>query len=89
MIYNNLYYSTASGTYCTTNGAKVQLYMQEFSRSNIILHRYRIDRNEVNLGIGYGIIILKYLMVHIYKIFYLNVTSWDVWISSTHDGSVS
>ena len=58
-------FSTASGTYCTTNDVKVSFFMPEFPISSIILHRFHIDNNEDKSGIGYEMIIGRDLMVQL------------------------
>ena len=58
-------YSTAAGPYCTTHEAKVPFCMPDFSRRKIIFHRFHVDNNEVELVVGYDIIIRCKLMVQI------------------------
>ena len=62
---NKVEFSTASGPYCTTHDIKVPFCMADFSISNIITHRFYIDKNEGESGIGYDMIIYRDLMVQL------------------------
>ena len=48
---NNVEYSTAVGTYCTTHEVKVTFCMPEFSSSKIIKHRFHVDNYKGKLDI--------------------------------------
>ena len=65
MWYNKVEYSTTAGVYCTTHDVKVPFCMPEFSSSKIINHRFHVDNNKGESGIGYDIIIGRGLMVQI------------------------
>ena len=65
MCSNNVEYSTASGTYCTTHDFKVPFCMSYVSSIKITSLRFHIDNNERESGIGYGIIVDRDLMVQI------------------------
>ena len=60
---NRVYYSTADGVYCATHDVKVPFFMPEFSGSKIINHRFHVDNDEGESGIGYDMIIGRDLMV--------------------------
>ena len=62
---NKVEYSTATGLYCTTHDIKVDIFMLEFSISKITSHHFNVDNNEGELGIGYGMIIGRDLMVQL------------------------
>ena len=62
MCSNNVEYSTAAETYCTTHDAKVPFCMLEFSSSNIIPHSFHMYNNEGESGIGYDMIISRNLI---------------------------
>ena len=50
---NKVECSTSSGQYCTTHDIKMTFFMNEFSRSNTISHRFHIYKNEGESGIVY------------------------------------
>ena len=79
IIFNNMEYSTAAGSYCTTHDVKVRFFMPEFSSSNIILHHFQIHNNDGKSVIGYCIIIGHKLMAQIRLLdeFKLPVLQWD------------
>ena len=58
-------YITAAGMYCTTNDVKVPFRIPEFSKNNIIPHKFHVDNNEGESGIGYDMIIGRDLMVQV------------------------
>ena len=60
---NRVDYSTAAGVYCTTHDVKVPFCMPELSGIKIIIHRFRVDKDEGESGIGYDMIIGRDLMV--------------------------
>ena len=62
---NKVEYSTAAGMYCTTNDVNVNFYMPEFSSSKIINHRFDVNNNKGNSGIGYDRIIGRELMIQL------------------------
>ena len=62
---NKVEYSKAVGPYCTTNNIKVMFCMSEFPIINIISHRFHVDNNKVDMGIGYDMVIGHALMVQI------------------------
>ena len=62
---NKVEYSTASGMYCTANGVKVPFCMPKISSRKIINHRFHVDNNKGESGIGYDMIICRDLMVQI------------------------
>ena len=49
--------STSAGPYCMTHDAKVTFCMPYFSSVKIALHRFNVDKNGSDLGIGYEMII--------------------------------
>ena len=51
--------------YCTTHDVKVPFCMPELTGSKIINHRFHVDNNEGELGIGYDMIIGSDLMVQL------------------------
>ena len=61
------------------HGIKVPFFMTEFSSINIISHRFHVDKNECESGIGYDMIIGYDLMVHIGLLcnFKRQVLQWD------------
>ena len=65
MCYNRVKYSTAAGTYCTTNDVKVTFCIPLFPSSKRIFHRFYVDNDESESVIGYGMIIGRDLMVHL------------------------
>ena len=80
MRYNKVECSTSARPYSTSHNVKVPFCMPEFSVKNMILHRFYVDNNEGELGIGYDTIIVRDLMVQIglmadYK---CQVLEWDV-----------
>ena len=62
---NKVEYSTATGLYCTMHDVKVPFCMPYFSSSRIINHRFHVENNKGDLGIGYGIIIGRDLMIQL------------------------
>ena len=62
---NKVKYSTSAGLYYTTHDVKVNFCMSEFSSRKIIEHRFHINNNKGELGIGYGMLIGLYLMVQL------------------------
>ena len=56
-------YNTANGVYYTTHDFKVSFCIPEFSSSKIINHRFHVDKDEGESGIGYDMIIGHDLMV--------------------------
>ena len=65
MRYNKSDYSTATGVYCTSGDVKVSFYMPEFSSRKIINHRFHVDNDKGESGIGYDMIIGRDLMLHL------------------------
>ena len=63
MRYNKVEYITAEGVYCTTHDVKIPFCMPDFSSSKIINHRFHVDNDKGELGIGYDMIIGRELMV--------------------------
>ena len=51
--------------YCTTPDVKVPFFMPVFSISNIINHRFHVNKDKVDLVIGYDLIIDRDLMVQL------------------------
>ena len=47
------------------HNVKVKIFMTYFSISSIIPHQFHVDKNEGNSGIGYGMIIVRDLMVQL------------------------
>ena len=62
---NKVGYSTPSGPCCMANNAKVPFCMLEFSCSKIISHRFHVNKNEGESGIGYEMIVGRDLMVQL------------------------
>ena len=62
---NRVEYNTAAGVYCTTHDVKVPFCMLEFSGSKKINHRFHIDNDKGESGIGYDMIIVRELMVQL------------------------
>ena len=62
---NRVDYSTAAGVYSTTHDVKVPFCMPELSGINIINHRFHVDNDEGESGIGYDMIIGRDLMVQL------------------------
>ena len=62
---NKVDYSTADGVYCTTHDSKVPLCMPEVSSNKIINHRFRVNNEKGESGIGYDMIISRDMMVQI------------------------
>ena len=79
MCSNKVELSTSAGPYFTIHGEKVPFFMSEFSSRNIILHHFKIDNNEGELGIGYDMIIGCKLMVQpgLSDEFKRQVLQWD------------
>ena len=65
MRYNKVEYSTAAGPYCTTHDAKVPFFIPDFSIRKIIQHRFHVDNDKGESGIGYDMIIGIDLMVQL------------------------
>ena len=65
MRYNKVEYITASGVYYTTHDVKVPFCIPQFSISKIFNHRFHIDNNKCESGIGYYMIIGRDLMVQL------------------------
>ena len=63
MWYNKVEYSTVAGLYFTTHDIKVPLCMPEFSGRKIIEHRFHVNNDKVESGIGYDMIISRDLIV--------------------------
>ena len=76
---NRVEYSTAAGVYCSTHDVKVPFCIPEFSGSKIINHRFHVDNDEGELGIGHDIIIGRDLMVQLGLTadFKRQVLQWD------------
>ena len=76
---NRVYCSTADGVYCATHDVKVPFFMPEFSGSKIINHRFHVDNDEGESGIGYDMIIGSDLMVQLGLTadFKIQVLQWD------------
>ena len=62
---NKVEYITAADVYCTTPDIKLTFCMPEFCSSKIINHRFHVNKNKGESGIGYDIIIDRDLMVQI------------------------
>ena len=79
MWYNKVEYSTATGVYCNTHDVKVSFCMPVFSCSKIINHRFHVDNNKGESGIGYDMIIGSDLMVKLglTSEFKHQVLQWD------------
>ena len=65
MCFNKVDYITALVQNCTTHDVKGLFCMPKYSIGKIILHQFHVDNNEVDLGIGYNMIIGRDLMVHL------------------------
>ena len=76
---NKLEYSTSTGMYCNTHEVKVPFCMPELSGSKIINHFFHVDNDEGKSGIGYDMIIIRDLMVHLGLTadFKRQVIQWD------------
>ena len=76
---NTLDYSTASGSYYTTHDVKMPSFMPDFYSIKIILHRFHVDSNEEESGIGCDIIIVCELVVQLglSENFKHQVFQWD------------
>ena len=70
---------TAAGVYYTTHDVKVPFCMTKFSSSKMINHRFHVDNNKGDSGIGYDMIIGRDLMVQIGPAaeFKHQVLQWD------------
>ena len=79
MRYNKVEYSTATGVYCTTHDVKVLFCMPELSSIKIIHHRFHVDKDKGESGIGYDMIIGRGLMVQLCLTadFKRQVLQWD------------
>ena len=62
---NKVDYSTATCVYCTTHDFKVPFFVPKLSSRKIINHRFHVDNNKRELGIGYDMIIGRDLMIQI------------------------
>ena len=65
MQYNKVECGTAAGLYCTIHGVKLPFCMLEFSIRKIIEHRFHVDNDKGELGIGYDMIIGCDLMLQL------------------------
>ena len=65
MWYNKVEYSTADGVYCTTLNVKVNSCVPGFSSSKTINHRFHVNNEKDESGIGYDNFIVHDLMVHL------------------------
>ena len=54
---NKVEYRTAAVVYCTYHDVKLLFCMPEFSSSKIINHRFHVDNDKGESGIGYDMII--------------------------------
>ena len=79
MRYNKVECITAAGVYFTTHDVKLPFCMPEFSGSTIINHSFHVDNDKGESGIGYEIIICRYLMVQLGLTagFKRQVLQWD------------
>jgi len=59
---NKQEYSTAAGIYTTNYDVKLKLSLTEFNSSKIISHRFQVDNDDGDEGIGYDMIIGRDLM---------------------------
>ena len=62
---NKVEYSTDAGVYCTTHDVKRPFFMLEFSIRKIINHKFHVNNNKGESGIGYDMIIGYKLMVQL------------------------
>ena len=60
---NNVECITYVGPYCIAHQVKAPICIPSFFRSRIISHRFHVDNNEVESGIGYDMIIGRDLVV--------------------------
>ena len=60
---NKVEYSKSEGLYCITHDVKVTFCMLELSRSKIIEHRFHVENEKIDSGIGYDMIIGRDLIV--------------------------
>ena len=76
---NKLKYSIAAGVYCTTPDAKFPFCMPEFFSRNVTNHRFYVDNDKGESGIGYDMIISRDLMVQLSLTadFKRQVLRWD------------
>ena len=76
---NKVQYSTTAGVYCTTHDFKVPFCIPELSIIRIINHRFYVDNDKGESGIGYDMIIGRDLMVQIVLTtdFKRQVLQWD------------
>ena len=76
---NKVEYSTVSELYCMTHDFKVPFFMPDLSIRKIIFHRFRVDNNEDDPGIGYYMIIGCDLIVQLGLLdnFKQQVLQWD------------
>ena len=78
-----------TGKYFTTHDVKVKFCMQEFSSSKIILHRFHVDNNKGESGVGYNIIFGsgQMLQIELMANFKRQVLQWDSAAVSTKEPS--
>ena len=62
---NKVEHSTAAGVYCTAHDVKVPFCIPEFSSIKIINHRFHVDNDKYESGIGCVMIIGHDLMVQL------------------------
>ena len=76
---NKVESNIVSELYCTMHEIKVPFFMQDFSSSSIIEHRFHVDKNNGESGIGYDMIIGCKLMVQLGLMadFKRQVLQWD------------
>ena len=60
---NKVEYIKAIGVYCTAHDVKVPFCTPKFSSSKIINRRFHVNNDKGELGIGYDMILSRYLMV--------------------------
>ena len=53
---NKVECGTSAGLYCTTHGVKLNFCMLELSIRKIIEHRFHVENDKGELGIGYDIL---------------------------------
>ena len=76
---NKVESNIVSELYCTMHEIKVPFFMQDFSSSSIIEHRFHVNKNNGKSGIGYDMIIGCNLMVQLGLMadFKRQVLQWD------------
>ena len=62
---NKVESGTVVGVYCMMHDVKGPFCMIDFSSSNIINHRFHVDKYKIKSGIFYEIIIVRYIMVQL------------------------